>query len=105
MNLLFVCSENKLRSPTAEHHFSQFDGIEALSAGTNSSADVTLSGNLVEWADIVFCMEKIHARKVRERYGRHLRGRIVCIDVPDRYSYMQPELVELLASRVRPHLR
>lgn len=105
LNLLFVCSQNKLRSPTAEHHFSLVDGIETASAGTNSSAEVVLSGELVEWADIIFCMEKIHARKARERFKRYIRGRLVCLDIPDRYQYMQPELIDLLDQRVRHHLR
>ena len=35
MRILFVCSENRLRSPTAEVIFSEYDGVEAVSAGTN----------------------------------------------------------------------
>jgi hypothetical protein len=37
--LLFVCSQNRLLGPTAEHIFSGWLGIECASAGTNSDAD------------------------------------------------------------------
>ena len=56
--LLFVCTENKLRSPTAEVLFSSYDGIEAIGAGTNSDAATPVSGDLIEWADIILVMEK-----------------------------------------------
>lgn len=40
MNLLFVCSENRLRSPTGEEVFSKYEGINAIGAGTNSDEDI-----------------------------------------------------------------
>ena len=60
MNLLFVCSENRLRSTTGEEVFSEYEGIEAIGAGTNSDAETPVSGDLIEWADIIFVMEKSH---------------------------------------------
>jgi hypothetical protein len=36
MHLLFICTENRLRSLTAEAVFSEYPGVEALSAGTNA---------------------------------------------------------------------
>ena len=54
MNLLFVCSENRLRSPTGEEVFSKYEGINAIGAGTNSDAETPVSGDLIEWADIIF---------------------------------------------------
>jgi len=59
-NLLFICTENKLRSPTAEEVFSQYKGVEAIGCGTNSDSETPLSGDLVEWADIILVMEKTH---------------------------------------------
>ena len=66
MNLLFVCSENRLRSPTGEEVFSQYDGIDAIGCGTNSDAETTISGDLIEWSDIVFAMEKKHKIKFQK---------------------------------------
>jgi predicted protein tyrosine phosphatase len=104
-NILFVCSQNRLRSPTAEQVFADWPGIEASSAGTNNDAENPLSAELIEWADIVFVMEKVHRSKVQTRYRSALRGkRVICLDIPDNYTFMDPALVALLKVRVPPHL-
>lgn len=60
-----------------------------------------ISRELVEWADIIFVMEKVHRRRLTQRFQPSLRDkRIICLDIPDNYSYMQPELVELLERKV-----
>jgi predicted protein tyrosine phosphatase len=106
LRVLFVCSQNKLRSPTAEQVFADYPGIECTSAGTNDDAENPLSAELVEWADVIFVMEKQHQKKLASRYQRNLRGkRVVCLVIPDDYEFMQPELVDLLERRVKPHLR
>lgn len=104
-NLLFVCSRNRLRSPTAEQVFSQYPGIEAMSAGTDNDADTPLDGELVEWADIVFVMEKMHAAKLRRRFGGLLGSkRVVCLDIPDDYGFMDEALVALLETKLARYL-
>ena len=103
--LLFVCSQNRLRSPTAEQVFSQWAGVECASAGLYDSADEPLSGELLEWADIVFVMERAHI--VSRKFARieDLKGkRIVCLDIPDKYTFMDPALVRLLEAKVGPYL-
>lgn len=105
MNVLFVCSQNRLRSPTAEHLFADWPGISTASAGTNLSAEQPLTPELVEWADLICVMEAEHRSRLRSRFRAHLHDqRVVCLRIPDRYRYMQPELVELLLERVRPLL-
>jgi len=104
-NVLFICSQNRLRSPTAEQVFSQRPDIEVASAGTNSDADTPLSSELVEWADVIFVMEKIHRTKLQQRFRASLKSkRVVCLDIPDKYSFMDPALVRLLEARVARHL-
>ena len=106
MNLLFVCSENRLRSPTAEEVFSEYDNVNAIGCGTNADAEMPLSGDLVEWADVVLVMEKSHKHKVSKRYKELLTGkRLVCLDIPDNYERMQPELVALLKIKVPKYVR
>ena len=105
-NVLFICARNRLRSPTAEQIFCEVDGLEVSSAGVNSDADNPLTGDMVETADIIFVMEKDHRRKLQRRFRRHLRSaRVVCLDIPDDYTFMDPELVALLRKKVTPHLR
>ncbi len=106
MNLLFVCSENRLRSPTAEAVFSQYPGVNAIGAGTNSDSATPVSGDLIEWADVVFVMEKSHQNKLSKKYPELLRHkRLVCLDIADIYDYMQPELIKLLEARVPRYIR
>jgi len=60
----------------------------------------------VEWADLIFVMEKQHRVKLKQRFTASLQGKkVVCLDVPDRYQFMQPELVTLLQQKVGQHLR
>jgi predicted protein tyrosine phosphatase len=53
---LFVCPQNKLRSPTAEQVFSRWPNVEADSAGLNHDAATPLSADQLEWATIKFVM-------------------------------------------------
>ena len=43
-NLLFICTENRLRSATVETVFLQFENVDAFGAGTNADAPTTVSG-------------------------------------------------------------
>lgn len=106
MHLPFICSQNRLRSPTAEQVFGDRPGLETASAGTNRGADNPLSAELVEWADIVFVMEKQHQRKLSDNFRAQLRDkRVICLGIPDDYEFMQPELVDLLEAKVARYLR
>ena len=99
--LLFVCSENRLRSPTAEAVFSGYDRVEAIGAGTNSDAATPVSGDLIEWADVILVMEKSHKNNITNKYKELLKGkRLVVLDIPDNYDYMDEELIKILKSRV-----
>ena len=105
-NALFICSQNKLRSPTAETVFAKWPGIETDSAGLNNDAETPLTLEQIAWADIIFVMEKTHRTKLSKRFRKYLNGkRVVCLDIPDDYDYMQEELVKLLETRVGKFLR
>lgn len=102
---LFVCSQNRLRSPTAEQVFASWPGVEAASAGVHESADVPLDPELIEWAEIVFFMEKAHRTKALRRFPAQLGGkRQIVLNIPDNYQFMEPALIALLESKVRRHL-
>jgi predicted protein tyrosine phosphatase len=105
LRVLFICSQNRLRSPTAEQVFADWPGIETFSAGLNHTAENPLTPELLEWASLVFVMEKTHREKLSKRFGDYLDGkRVVCLDIPDEFTYMQDSLVALLRSRVPRHL-
>jgi predicted protein tyrosine phosphatase len=98
--VLFVCGRNRSRSPTAENVFGDYPDIEVASAGTSPDADTPLSTELVEWADIVLVMEPVHRRKLSTQFRTSLRTkRVVCLDIPDRYDFMDPELVQVLKAK------
>ncbi|MDJ0675949.1 MAG: low molecular weight protein tyrosine phosphatase family protein [Calothrix sp. MO_167.B42] len=103
--LLFICSRNRLRSPTAEAVFQDYEGLEVDSAGLDTSAEVTLDSESIEWADIIFVMEKSHKKKLDNKFQPWLKGkRVICLDIKDEYEYMEPALVELLKKKVLPLL-
>ncbi len=105
MNLLFVCSRNRLRSPTAEAIFSGREGYEVLSAGTSPDAETIISVDLIEWAEVIFAMEGVHRRRLTQRFGQGLRGkRLIVLGIADDFAYMDPELVGLLEEKVAAHL-
>ena len=101
MNLLFVCSENRLRSPTGEEVFSKYESISAIGAGTNKDAETPVSGDLIEWADIIFVMEKSHRNKVSKKFRELLKGkRLIVLNILDDYDRMDPVLIQLLKTKV-----
>jgi predicted protein tyrosine phosphatase len=105
MNLLFVCSRNRLRSPIAETIFSGLEGYAALSAGTSPDAVTVISADLVDCADVIFAMEGIHRRRLNERFGSSLRTkRLIVLGITDDYDYMDPRLVSLLKEQVSRHI-
>ena len=105
INILFVCSENKLRSVTAEVVFSGHPKINALSAGTNRDAETTVTGDLIEWADVILVMGKTHKNKVAKKFKDLLKGKkLAVLDIPDNYDVMDEELVATLKARVPRYL-
>ncbi len=106
VRILFVCSENRLRSPTAAAVFSELDGVDAISAGTNKDCECPVSGDLIEWADVVLVMENSHRNKISRRFRDLLRDKkLAVLDIPDIFEFMDPMLVALLKARVPRYVR
>jgi predicted protein tyrosine phosphatase len=102
---LFICSQNRLRSPTAESVFASWPGVETASAGLNNEAEVPVTPELLAWCDLIFVMEKTHSNKLSTKFRAHLKDKkIVCLDIPDDYDFMDPDLVALLKVKVPRHL-
>lgn len=99
--ILFVCSQNKLRSPTAEQVFSNIQGVEVLSAGTNNDAITPVTPELVVWADKIIVMENTHKNKIKKKYKEYINGKsIITLGIPDKYEYMDKDLVAILENKV-----
>ncbi|WP_287883068.1 hypothetical protein [Paracoccus sp. (in: a-proteobacteria)] len=105
MKVLFVCTANKLRSPTAEDVFKDYPGIEAVSAGTGADAPRPLTKELVASADLIFAMETHHRERIRKKFKqRPADARIITLHIPDEYERGDPKLVALLKEKVEPRL-
>jgi predicted protein tyrosine phosphatase len=101
MKVLFVCTANKLRSPTAETLFQNMEGITARSAGTAPDCPQPLTGELVAWADVIVGMEAHHREHIRKRYkkDRPADHRIISLNIPDEYERDDPVLIALLREK------
>ena len=103
INVLFVCSMNKWRSPTGEKIFAKTPGLSVRSAGTVRGSKRTLSVNDMRWADVILVMEEKHKARIQARFRDEVRfKRLHVLDIPDEYCYMDPELVELLQAKAEP---
>lgn len=101
MNILFICSKNQWRSPTAEQVWRKHPGLNVRSAGTSPNARHPVSEADLAWADVIFAMEEKHKSRLRADYRDAIHNKSIhVLDIPDDYKYMDPELVELLQSSV-----
>lgn len=105
MNSLFICSRNQWRSPTAERIFAVGYGIATRSAGTSKHAKHTISLKDIAWADMIFVMEQKHKQNIKEKFPQQLqRKKVIVLDIPDEYPYMDEALIELLKESMLPYL-
>jgi predicted protein tyrosine phosphatase len=101
LKLLFICSRNQWRSPTAEQVWRRHPSVSARSAGTSASARRKVSADDIQWANVILVMEEKHkSRLVAEFTGMLENKPIHVLDIPDEYRFMDPELVEMLEQSV-----
>ena len=97
MKVLFICNQNKHRSKTAEELFR--NKFETKSSGLFNKRPLT-EGE-VAWADVILVMEEEQRLELAKRFPTYyLQKRILSLDIPDTYSYGQPELIDLLKFKV-----
>jgi predicted protein tyrosine phosphatase len=100
---LFLCGKARARGPTAAQVATQWEGVKSDSAGLSNDADDILSVEQLDWADIIFVMEPRQKTRLASKYPGAVRGKqVISLDVPDHYSFMQPELVELFTKKLKP---
>ena len=105
MNILFICSRNKWRSRTAETIFKNNQIHTIRSAGTESEARIRVTEKLINWADLIFVMEKRHKERLINRFGVLMDDKnVVILNIEDNYKYMDAELIETLRTSISPYL-
>ena len=104
-HVLFICSRNQWRSPTAEQVWRRHPQLSVRSAGTSPNARRRVSIDDIAWASVIMVMEEKHKSRLKAEFSRALEGRTIhVLDIPDDYRYMDPELVEQLELSVTPLL-
>lgn len=100
-NVLFICSRNQWRSPTAEQVWRRHPGLFVRSAGTSPNARYPVSASDLVWAQVIFVMEEKHKSRLLAGHRPVLQNKpIHVLDIPDEYRCMNPELVGLLRKSV-----
>jgi predicted protein tyrosine phosphatase len=103
--ILFICRLNRHRSATAERIFCKRRDLDVRSAGTEEDALVRVNARMLDWAEIIFVMDPLQMEALRRMFPEHpALDRIICLDIEDVYSFLQPQLVELLQQKVPKHL-
>ncbi len=101
LKLLFVCTINRMRSATAHKIYEGDNRFEVRSAGTDMTANIVLTEEILNWADSIVVMEKHHRNHIRKQFPEIYKNkRIVCLYIPDDYDYMQTELIGILRDKV-----
>ena len=100
IKVLVVCSQNKMRSPTAEAIYRRDPRFTIRSAGLSKMSPRFLSQGDLMWADVVLYMEKEHLERIKNIYPKVSILRSINLDIPDEYQYMDPELIEILKEKI-----
>ena len=104
LRVLFVCSKNQWRSPTAERLWEEDSRFSVRSAGTSANARRRVRSQDLEWADVIVAMEHKHKERLLDLDRRpDLKRKVVVANIAD-LPYMSPPLIQRLQERVAPML-
>ena len=104
--VLFICRLNRHRSATAERIFSKRPDLDVRSAGTADDALVRVNARMLEWADLIFTMDEAQRTSLERAFPAHpTLQRLVCLGIPDEFTFLDPTLVRLLEEKVTEALR
>jgi predicted protein tyrosine phosphatase len=101
--ILFVCTANIDRSPTAEHLYKYHPELEVKSAGTAlyGFAELPVSLELIMWADVILCMTERQKHFIEHEFSDIISDKIIDeLDVQDNYRYMNIQLQNILKTRI-----
>jgi predicted protein tyrosine phosphatase len=105
LRVLFVCTQNKVRSLTAEHLYRGRPDLEVKSAGTANFAKNQFTKELLEWSEVVFVFDDSQLEFIGQKFGPAALGRpVVCLGLPDVFTYKSDPLVVKLVAKLDPYL-
>lgn len=103
--VLFVCTQNKVRSLTAEHLYRVRPDLEVKSCGTATFAKNQLSKELLNWAEAVFTFDESHMDAIAKKFSAETQGKpVICLGLPDIFTYKSDALVVKLTATIEPYL-
>jgi len=106
LKILFVCSQNRWRSLTAEKMYEGVQGYIVRSAGTENNARIRVTEGHLDWADKIFVMEKRHKERLQEKFPEAVCGKeIICLHIGDDYQFMDVSLQDVLREKLKPYLQ
>jgi predicted protein tyrosine phosphatase len=103
--VLFICRLNRHRSATAERIFCKRTDLDVRSAGTEEDALVRVNKRMLDWADVIFAMDPLQMEALRRMFPANpALERVICLEIDDVYTFLEPRLVQILEQRVAEHL-
>lgn len=103
--VLFVCTQNKVRSLTAEHLYRVRPDLDVKSCGTATFAKNQLTKDLLKWAEVVFTFDDSQMDVIEKNFSAEAQSRIVvCLGLPDIFTYKSDALVVKLTAKLDPYL-
>jgi predicted protein tyrosine phosphatase len=104
-NLLFICSKNQWRSPTAEMLFKNHPDYQARSAGTSDKARIKVNEKLIACADVIFVMERRHKQLLKLRFPLIMAEKtLIVLNIEDNYRFGDEELIGILKEKLQDYL-
>ena len=80
-------------------------GIHTRSAGTSRHAKHTLTVKDIAWAGCICVMEQKYKIWMEEKFHKKLlHKKIIVLDIPDGYLYMDEDLIEILKKKRKNYL-
>lgn len=101
---LFICSAGILRSPTCAHWTAANLQWNTRSCGLYPDAIPCCTPPLLKWASVIYCMEEKHKDGLIHKFDAMdtwpvIEPKIMILDIPDNYNYMDPDLVAILRQK------
>lgn len=100
--ILFVCSQGRIRSRTAEV-IAMLGGVNARCCGTDENAIIPVNNELLRPAEAIICMEKLHADIVNMYMGSEGKP-VVSLGIRDVWNPFDDMLIDQLVNLTRIRL-